>query len=146
VIALERFALNIRDYRIKDNSGSMITGQKIHTNAPEAIRTKAPIEETLKYLHSQKFPAEISNFCGTFICNEIYFRALHYINKSKLPHLVSFVHVPLPRNYNKIIVRDGSKKLLPLAKKKDNQLAAMSKVVRAIVVFNCQFLLKGRKK
>ena len=36
----------------------------------------------------------ISYHAGTFICNEIYYRALEYINNNKLNIKCIFVHIP----------------------------------------------------
>ena len=116
-ISLERFALNIRDGHRKDNGGYLYNGQIIDRRAPEALRTKAPIEEVLKYLKRKGMPAEISNFCGAFVCNEIYFLAMDYLRKSRLPHLITFIHLPLPANYGKVIKEKGSKKISSLAER-----------------------------
>jgi pyroglutamyl-peptidase len=131
-ICLERFALNIRDGQRKDNAGHIYSGQTIDSSAPQALRTNALLEEALKYLGRHHIPAEISNFCGTFVCNEIYFHTLHYFEKSRLPHLISFVHLPLPSSYGKIANLKGKK----------NQLAAMHRAVTLLAQFNCQFLIR----
>jgi pyroglutamyl-peptidase len=141
-ICLERFALNIRDGQTKDNAGDVYSGQTIDNGAPQALRTNTPLEEALKYLNRQQLPAEISNFCGTFVCNEIYFRTLHYFGKSRLPHLITFVHLPLPSSYGKALAEKGSKKILPLSKGKKNQLSAMRLAITALAQFNCQFLIR----
>jgi len=131
-ICLERFALNIRDGQTKDNAGHNYSGQTIDSNAPQALRTNAPLEGALKYLDRQRIPAEISNFCGTFVCNEIYFRTLHYFRKSRLPHLITFIHLPLPSSYGKALNKKG----------KNNQLSAMRSAAMALAQFNCQFLIR----
>ncbi len=143
-ICLERFALNIRDGNRKDNGGHLYSGQIIDTKAPEALRTNAPIEAVLKRLKTKGLPAEISNFCGAFVCNEIYFLAIDYLKKSRLPHLITFIHLPLPSNYGKILKQKGSKKLFPLSKGKKNQLAAMRSAVLTVVEFYGEFLIGAK--
>ena len=99
------------------------------------------VEKLLKHLHSQGYSAVISNYCETFVCNEIYFRILFYFCNSKVPTLVSFVHLPLPKSYGKALKENGSKKTIHLANNKSNQMAAMQAVVQSIIKYNCQSLV-----
>jgi pyroglutamyl-peptidase len=144
VISIERFALNIRDYRIKDNDGNMFVGEKIFKNAPAATRTKAPIEAALNRLDKHGLPAAISNYAGTFVCNETYFRALHYLQNSKPPCLVSFIHLPLPRAYGMTLKKMGGKKYKHLAGSKEKQLIAMSKAIKIIAQSYCEYMAKRK--
>ncbi len=142
VIGLERFALNFRDYRIKDNAGQMYIAEAIDKTAPEAIRNKAPIELALKHLLKKGLPIEASNYAGTFVCNEVYFRALHYVNQLKLPYMVYFVHVPLPRIYGKALANAKSMRWSKLSAGKENQLAAMTEATKLLIEFSAEFINK----
>lgn len=125
MICLERFALNIRDDQTPDNRGHSFAGEIIDQTAPAALRTNSPIEDVLKHLCNQGLSAEISNHCGTFVCNEIYFRTLQYFNKLQNTSLVSFIHLPLPENYGDEAA----------AENKEVQIAAMQSTVQAIVEY-----------
>jgi pyroglutamyl-peptidase len=142
VIGIERFALNFRDYKIKDNTGKMFIAQRINVRAPEALRTDAPIEVVLKYLLATGLPVEDSNHAGTFICNETYFRALHYINYLKLPCMVYFVHVPLPRIYSKALADAKLARWSKLATGKENQLKAMTEAIKLLVKFSAEYIIE----
>ncbi len=106
-INLERFALNIRDDIRPDNENRVVRNQKLIKSAPEAYRTDAPIEAALDHLTKEGCPAEISNYIGTYICNDVYFHAMHYFEtkfkKSRLPYSVAFMHLPLPENYGTLL-------------------------------------------
>jgi pyroglutamyl-peptidase len=95
-LSIERFALNIRDYRIPDNAGHTWKGAQIVRGAPEALRTSVPLDELEEELWDMDYPCEISNYAGTFVCNDAYFRALNYYETHDKPRVVLFVHLPLP--------------------------------------------------
>ncbi len=140
-VNLERFALNIRDGDRKDNYGHIYNGQIIEAKAPQAIRTDAPVEKALLCLKQKGLPAAISNFCNTYVCNEIYFRALRYFEKSRIKNCVGFVHLPLPKTYGKVLAKNGTKKTLHLAHGKKKQLEAMQLVLTTLVEFYSEILL-----
>ena len=128
-ICLERFALNIQDAPIKDNAGHSYRGQTIDKQAPEALRTNTSLEEIQKYLKNKSINVEISNFGGTFVCNEIYFRTLQFFKKSRIPHSIIFIHLPLPSSH----------------KKKSAQLSSTRSIIMKIIEFNCLLLHKQKK-
>ena len=140
-INLERFALNILDGDRKDNYGHVYSGQIIEAAAPQAMKTNAPIEGALAYLKQKGLPAEISNFCNTYVCNEIYYLVLRYFEKSRIKNSVSFVHLPPLKIYGKMIAEKGNKKTLPLAYGKTKQLEAMRLVVTSLVQYYSEALL-----
>ncbi len=100
-ISLERFALNIRDYRIKDNGGHQYLDELIEKGAPDALKTGLSVAAMSKTLAQNGVLCEVSNHAGTFICNEVYFKCLRYLEKQAKPANVLFVHLPLPRTYSK---------------------------------------------
>ncbi len=100
-ISLERFALNIRDYRIKDNGGHQYLDELIEEDAPDALKTSLSVASMSKALVKKGIVCEVSNHAGTFICNEVYYKALSYQDKQKQAAQVLFVHLPLPKTYAK---------------------------------------------
>ena len=148
-INLERFALNLWDERRPDNNNRIIRNKKLVKSAPEALRTNAPIEDALDHLKLKGWPAEISNYVGTYICGVIFFHALHYFDtnfkKSRLPYSVAFIHVPLPETYGKTLKKEGIKKTKLFSKGKDKQMAAMFEAVKSVVEFNCESLIRQIK-
>lgn len=101
-ISLERFALNIRDYRIKDNGGHQYVDQLIEKGAPDAVKTALSIAAISKTLAKSGVLCEVSNHAGTFICNEVYFKCLRYQEKQRHSAQVLFVHLPLPNTYARL--------------------------------------------
>jgi pyroglutamyl-peptidase len=137
-ITLERFALNIRDYLIEDINRHRPIAKMIDRNGPQAIRSKVPIEDLLKSVLKSGFPAVISNFCGTFVCNETYYRMLRFASLHNLSIPVLFAHVPLPHSFGKTLHKEGASKLKKLAKGKKNQLKAMQLAIIKIATFCCE--------
>lgn len=98
-VCLERFALNTRAYRIYDNKGHKWQEDYIDPEAPDAIRAALPLRELIEELESKGIAADVSNYAGTFVCNETYFRAMQKYNRAKNCAGVLFVHVPPPIDY-----------------------------------------------
>ena len=98
-INLERFALNIKDYRIPDNDGHQPEDEPIDSSGPEAIRTKLPLPSMASRLNDLDYLCMVSNHAGTFLCNEIYYRCLRTLELSGSPSTALFVHLPLPESY-----------------------------------------------
>lgn len=96
---LERVALNLRDYRIGDNNGHQHPAAKIHLSEENALFTKVPVDQVRTTLVKKGIPCEVSNHAGTFVCNEVYFKALSYQVKNKHLKAALFIHVPLPENF-----------------------------------------------
>lgn len=113
-ISLERFALNIRDYRIKDNGGHQYLDELIEKGAPDALKTGLSVAAMSKALVKNGVVCEVSNHAGTFICNEVYFKCLRYQEKQPNPASVLFVHLPLPQTYTKSL--KAAKPTRPVAK------------------------------
>ncbi|MBI4534155.1 MAG: hypothetical protein HY711_09450 [Candidatus Melainabacteria bacterium] len=106
-IGLERFALNIRDYRIPDNFGHQWTDQPIDDNGPEAIRTDLPLPVLSQQLNNLGFLCEISNHAGSYLCNEVYYRCLNFKKNSGYTKTILFVHFPLPESYACLCLQEG---------------------------------------
>lgn len=102
-ISLERFALNVREYRIADNGGHQWQQDYIQEGGSEALRTKVPLKELSAHLEGLGLLCEISNCAGTFVCNEIYYRALAAWENDVRCKAVLFVHLPGPELYLQLL-------------------------------------------
>lgn len=101
-LQLERFAINLRDYRIKDNSGEQIEDKPISDKGPDLLRTIHDLRPIRDYVRLAGYPCLISNHAGTFICNEIYYHALHYQQKHDRIAACLFVHMPDGKDFAKL--------------------------------------------
>lgn len=95
---LERVALNLCDTNAADNAGVIRLNQPIILGAPDGYMTKLPITKMVEALNRHHFPAFISYSAGAFLCNCVYYTALHLSRTTHLGMEAIFVHVPfLPK-------------------------------------------------
>ena len=92
-IRLERFAINMMDSQKADNDGYCPSEEQIYPGAPLAYRTPINIKTITHTLQDKKFPVVLSNSAGLYVCNRVYYEALH------LQQNALFVHIP--KNYSK---------------------------------------------
>ncbi|MBX2869660.1 MAG: pyroglutamyl-peptidase I [Acidiferrobacterales bacterium] len=93
-ICLERFALNIDDVEVADNVGCLRLGERISTTGPAALTTDVDLQPIVAELIDHGIAATISNHAGTYVCNHVYYQALHAIQAEKIDSRCVFVHVP----------------------------------------------------
>lgn len=93
-ITPERVAININDARIVDNEGNKPTDEIISKDSPAAYFSTLPIRKMLEYMKSKNIPCDISNSAGTFVCNNLMFGVLDYINRNNMNTIAGFMHVP----------------------------------------------------
>lgn len=92
-ITPERFAVNLDDASIADNSGEKRVNQRISEDAATAFESTLPVSELVSALKEKGIPAAASLTAGAFVCNHIFYemqRALEGTGKES-----GFVHVPL---------------------------------------------------
>ena len=93
-LAFERFAINLRDYRIPDNADNRIENQPVITGAPAGCFTTLPVEEMAAAAREAGVPARVSRDAGTFLCNQAYYALLHARETRAITSPSVFVHVP----------------------------------------------------
>ncbi|MBU6144435.1 MAG: pyroglutamyl-peptidase I [Acidobacteria bacterium] len=92
-ISIERFAVNLDDAAIADNSGSIRIDQKIHSDTPTAYESTLPVKDLVLNLKATGIPAATSLSAGTFVCNHIFYELQNALAGSDV--LSGFIHVPL---------------------------------------------------
>lgn len=92
-IEINLAALNIQDAFIEDNLGHQPWNKQIIEEAPAAYFATIAVHELVSSLHEKKLPVQLAFASGGFVCNEIFYRALHAY--AGTPVKVGFVHVPL---------------------------------------------------
>ena len=87
-IRLERFAMNMMDSQKADNDGCCPSEEQIYPGAPLAYRTPIDIKTITHRLQEERHPIVVSNSAGLYVCNRVYYEALH------LQQNALFVHIP----------------------------------------------------
>ena len=93
-ITPERVAINMDDYRIKDNEGNQPIDAVIQPDGEAAYFSNLPVKAMVKHLNDHNIPATLSNTAGTFVCNHVMYGILYMIDK-KYPNIKGgFIHIP----------------------------------------------------
>ncbi|MEM1423899.1 MAG: pyroglutamyl-peptidase I [Planctomycetota bacterium] len=93
-LAFERFAINLRDYRLPDNDDNEVRDAPVITGGPAGCFTTLPVEEMAEASRSAGVPARVSRDAGTFLCNQAYYALLHARETRAITCPSVFVHVP----------------------------------------------------
>jgi len=99
-IKLERVALNMMDSKSADNDGFTPDEEPIYQNASSALFTNVPIKKLCSVIEEEGIKVKISNSCGLYVCNRLYYEALTICNENPSVKAI-FVHVPLPKREHK---------------------------------------------
>ncbi len=93
-ITPERVAINLDDYRIKDNEGNQPIDAVIQPDGQPAYFSNLPVKAMVKHMSENGIPATLSNTAGTFVCNHVMYGILYMIDK-KYPNIKGgFIHIP----------------------------------------------------
>lgn len=94
-IRLEKQAKNRRfNILIPDNEGVRAVG-RISPEGPPSYKATLPLNGIYDRLQACGVPAKLSNDAGTFVCNEVLYRALHHVNAQNPSSILptGFIHL-----------------------------------------------------
>lgn len=93
-IELNLAALNVRDAFLEDNMGHRPWGVPILQDGSAAYFATIPVHDIVRNLRGkQHLPLDLALSSGGYICNDVFYLALHKFTATKTK--VGFVHVPL---------------------------------------------------
>ncbi len=92
-ISLERVAINLDDARIPDNDGAQPRDQPIANHGPAAYFTTLPVKAIRAALLQAGFDCSISHTAGTYVCNHVFYGALHALRR-RPGSRAGFIHIP----------------------------------------------------
>ena len=95
VVCVERFARNLDDARAPDNDGVLRRALRISRAAPDWLEAAAPVRTITQAINEAGIPARVSRNAGAFVCNHLYFGALHYLSEKRSAIPAVFVHLPV---------------------------------------------------
>jgi pyroglutamyl-peptidase len=94
VVCVERFARNLDDAAAPDNLGVLRQGVAVCEGAPERLKAAAPFKAIAGAIREAGISARVSRSAGGFICNHLYFGALHYLRDTGRATPAVFIHLP----------------------------------------------------
>ena len=93
-ITPERVAINMKDTTGSDNNGNLPKDEVIIKGGKNAYFSTLPLRKMESVLKEKHIPVSISNTAGLFVCNNIMYHVLSYIDHNGLDIKAGFVHVP----------------------------------------------------
>lgn len=111
-LLIERIAWNRDESTAADNDGVTRENQEIVAGGPSAYGCTLPIPELMRVLALAGLPVTFSDHAGGFVCNNLFYRARHFIDSRELYLPMAFIHVPpLPEQ----VAEQPGRRGLPLA-------------------------------
>ncbi|MCQ2216250.1 MAG: pyroglutamyl-peptidase I [Bacteroidales bacterium] len=92
--SIERIAVNLNDSNKADNDGDIPEERVIVSGGASAYFSSLPIKDIVKNIKASGLPATVSNTAGLFVCNHVFYLALHYVSVRGLATKVGFIHLP----------------------------------------------------
>lgn len=95
-VSLERAAINVMDSATADNSGYQPNDVPVVPNGPAAYFSTLPLRKIQTALRENGIPASLSNSAGTYVCNALMYRLLHWTAQHSVDQITKggFVHIP----------------------------------------------------
>lgn len=92
-ITPERVAINLAHSTEPDNAGFTPWEQLIDPLGPVGYFSSLPLSPLVGALQTSGVPAQLSNTAGTYVCNDLFYRVMAYIQDK--PIKGGFIHIPL---------------------------------------------------
>ncbi len=98
-VCIERIAVNINSAASADNEGTIKTDEIIIPYGPNAYFTNLPHKDMLGICGGDTV---ISYSAGTYICNDIFYRLMNFIENSDREIKGGFIHLPFTEHFDKM--------------------------------------------
>lgn len=89
--ALERVAINVRDFPIPDIAGRTPVDRPVVAQGPDAYLTTLPVKAVVEAWRAEGIPGYVSNTAGTYLCNQTFYLARHLSEDSVR---AGMLHIP----------------------------------------------------
>lgn len=93
-ITPEFVGINYAQALIPDNDGNKPMNELLLTDGPTSYFSTLPVHKMVSYMKAQGIPAVVSFTAGTYVCNALLYRVLHYVSIHHLAIQCGFMHVP----------------------------------------------------
>jgi pyroglutamyl-peptidase len=90
--AVERVAINVRDFPIVDVEGHMPIDEPVAADGPPAYFSTLPTKAILARWREDGIPGYLSNTAGTYVCNQTFYLARHLTRSTTIR--AGLVHIP----------------------------------------------------
>lgn len=115
-IRLETTAWNELDFRIPDIAGRQIRSRPIRSGSAASRKSTLPLQEIHALLDEAGHVVSYSDDPGRYLCNQIFYVALDYLELESIAIPAGFIHLPLEQEYPTSRVVDGLSNIIRLLK------------------------------
>jgi pyroglutamyl-peptidase len=98
-VRLETTAWNQLDFRIPDISGRQPRDRLIRSDGPASLQSTLPLGRLQARLLRDRHEVELSSDPGRYLCNQVFYVARDWIERSGGNCMAGFIHLPLPDRY-----------------------------------------------
>ncbi len=131
-IRLERVAVNVADFEIPDNEGSLVRDDVVEVAAPTGVSCTLPLRAIESALLSAGIPTRLSASAGTFLCNATMYTFLR-TEQALAGARCGFVHLPyLPRQVAALLDDLRKEQQLELHQRADLASMSLDAMVEAV--------------
>ena len=99
MIRLETTAWNELDFRIPDIAGRQPQARPIYPDSAPFFRSTLPLEKFHRSLEASGHDVSFSHDPGRYLCNQVSYVALEFLESHSIPCLAGFIHLPLALDY-----------------------------------------------
>lgn len=92
-VKLERLAINLQDAKLPDNDGYIADEDVIDDEGENVLFTNVPIKQLRSLVENTGISVKISNSCGLYVCNRLYYEALKICREIPGTQAL-FIHLP----------------------------------------------------
>jgi len=93
-LSVEKTALNWANYTIPDNANRQPQDDWIEQGAPLAYFSTFPVIRMVQLSADTPIPVQLSLSAGSYVCNDLYYRTLHWAETNRYPAQIVFIHLP----------------------------------------------------
>jgi pyroglutamyl-peptidase len=94
IIRLERVGLNLGDFDIPDNDGTILQDMVLSSNGAGVRFASLPLRNIERAMLEAGIPAKVTSTAGTFLCNACLYRFLEAAEERRPRTVCGFIHVP----------------------------------------------------
>lgn len=133
VIRLERIGINVADFEIPDNEGTVLVDENLDGGDAAARIATLPLRGIQDALLEAGIPARLSSTAGTFLCNATLYGFLSAVEDSGKAVRCGFMHLPYaPAQVASIIAKTRAERSLELHQRADIASMSLETMVEAV--------------
>jgi pyroglutamyl-peptidase len=115
-IRLETTAWNELDFKIPDIAGRQFSSRPIRPGSVTSRKSTLPLEKMHAALDEAGHAVSYSEDAGRYLCNQLFYVALEYLECRSIPIPAGFIHLPLERDYPTPRAVDGLSRIIRILK------------------------------